>query len=247
MTERYQPPAHVAPDTFFHKVLFKARLTADFPFKTIYRDLKKFLPGVTGKLVDVGAGQSPYKHLLNTNVTQYVGLDIYGADNFGYNNPEIVYYDGKQIPLDSESVDALLCTEVLEHVEDAQELIDEMHRILKPGSRGVITIPWSARYHYIPYDFHRFTPSRLKNMFAAFSSTLVEPRGTDITAIVSKSIVVYLRLLKPKNKLWLPISLLAAIVGAPILLIAVVLGHASIHLKIGSTDDPLGYTVWLVK
>jgi ubiquinone/menaquinone biosynthesis C-methylase UbiE len=209
--------------------------------------LKKFLPGVRGKVVDVGAGQSPYKHLLDADVAQYVGLDIRGADNFGYNNPEIVHFDGRHIPLESDSIDALLCTEVLEHVEDAQELIDEMHRILKPGGRGVLTIPWSARYHYIPYDYHRFTPSRLKIMFSAFSSASVQPRGTDITAIVSKSIVVYLRYFNPKNKLWLPISLLAAFVGAPIVLGAVLLGHASIQLKIGSTDDPLGYTVWVEK
>ena len=247
MTESYQPPAHFAPDTFFRKSLFKARLTSDFPFNTIYRDLKKFLPGVRGKVVDVGAGQSPYKHLLDTDVAQYLGLDIRSSDNFGYNNPEIVRFDGRHIPLDSESTDALLCTEVLEHVEDAQELIDEMYRILKPGGSGVFTIPWSARYHYIPHDYHRFTPSRLKNMFSAFSSASIEPRGTDITAIVSKSIVVYLRLLSPKNKRWLPISLLAAIVGAPIALGAALLGHASIQLKIGSTDDPLGYTVWVEK
>ena len=84
-------------------------------------------------------------------------------------------------------------------------------------------------------------------MFSAFSSASIEPRGTDITAIVSKSIVVYLRLLSPRNKLWLPVSLLAAIVGAPIVFGAALLGHASIQLKIGSTDDPLGYTVWVVK
>src|SRR5258705_13273873 len=113
VTESYRPPAHFAPDTFFHNQLFKARLTSDFPFNTIYRDLKKFLPGVRGTVVDVGAGQSPYKHLLDTNVAQYVGLDIRGADNFGYNNPEIVHFDGRHIPLDSESTDALLCTKVL--------------------------------------------------------------------------------------------------------------------------------------
>ena len=71
--------------------------------------------------------------------------------------------------------------------------------------------------------------------------------GTDITVIVSKSIVVYLRWLKPVNKLWLPLTLLAAVVTLPLLVVGVVVGHASLLLNIGSTDDPLGYTIWVEK
>jgi ubiquinone/menaquinone biosynthesis C-methylase UbiE len=209
--------------------------------------MKKFLPGVCGKLVDVGAGQSPFKHLLNKQSTRYVALDIYSADDFGYQNPDVVQFDGQNIPFDDDSVDSVLCTEVLEHVENAQGLVDEMYRIVKPGGPVVITVPWSARYHYIPHDYHRFTPSRLTNMFAKFSSATVQPRGTDITAIVSKLIVAYLRLLKPAHKLWLPLTLLVALAFAPFLVIAVLAGHASVHLGFGSPDDPLGYTVWAKK
>jgi 2-polyprenyl-3-methyl-5-hydroxy-6-metoxy-1,4-benzoquinol methylase len=245
--ERFQPAAHVAPDTFMNKLLFNARLMADFQLKTIHRHLKSFLPGVSGTIADVGAGQSPFKHLLNKEVTRYVALDIYTADDFGYRNPDVVQFDGQTIPLDADSVDAVLCTEVLEHVENAQALVDEMHRIVKPGGPVVITVPWSARYHYIPHDYHRFTPSRLANIFAAFSSVRVQPRGTDITAIVSKLIVAYLRLLRPRHRLWLLVTLLVAIAFAPLLAIAVLVGHASVHLGFGSADDPLGYTVWAKK
>jgi hypothetical protein len=122
-----------------------------------------------------------------------------------------------------------------------------MHRVLKPGGRGVITVPWSARYHYIPYDYHRFTPSRLKDLFSGFATASVYPRGTDISVIVSKLVVVYLRLLRPKVPAWLPVSLLAALVCAPMLAVAVVVGHVCVAFGIGSTDDPLGYTVWLRK
>ncbi|GIH09382.1 hypothetical protein Rhe02_74490 [Rhizocola hellebori] len=245
--ERFQPAAHVAPDTFANKLLFNGRMLADFQLKTIHRHLKRFLPGVTGTIVDVGAGQSPFKHLLHKKAARYVALDIYTADDFGYRNPDVVQFDGQSIPFDANSVDAVLCTEVLEHVENAQALVNEMHRIAKPGAPVVITVPWSARYHYIPHDYHRFTPSRLANMFAGFSSVRVQPRGTDLTAIASKMIVAYLRLLKPRYRFLLPLTLLFALAFAPMLAVAVLVGHASVHLGIGSPDDPLGYTVWAKK
>ena len=122
-----------------------------------------------------------------------------------------------------------------------------MHRVLKPGGRGMLTVPWSARYHYIPYDYHRFTPSRLERLFGGFARVRVEPRGTEITVIASKVIVAYVRLLERRP---LPVRVarcLIAIVLAPVAAAAVVVGHLSLALSLGAADDPLGYTVWLEK
>ena len=119
--------------------------------------------------------------------------------------------------------------------------------MLWPGGSGVVTVPWSTRYHYIPYDYHRFTPSKLRSLFAAFSSVSIQPRGTDITAIVSKIIVAYLRLLVPKQKALLLVSFIPAILLAPLIALCLIIGHLSLLLKVGSTDDPLGYTIWVHK
>ena len=247
MTERFQPPAHTAPDTAIHKIAYAARLAVDFQFRTIYRDMKRFLPGVSGKVLDIGAGPSPFKHLLRPEVTQYVGLDIHGAETFGYTNQEVVRFDGAHIPFETDSVDHFICTEVLEHVEDPLPLVREMHRILKPGGNGVMTVPWSARYHYIPFDYHRFTPSKLGAISSIFSAVSVEPRGTDLTVIVSKVIVAYARLLVPRRRTLLLVTLVPALLLAPVVGLLVICGHVSILLGIGSTDDPLGYTVWVQK
>lgn len=248
MTERFQPPAHTAPDTLPHKIIYSIRLAIDFQFNTIHRHMEEFLPGLTGeKVVDVGAGQSPFKHLLRSPAADYIGLDIYNADNFGYNNKEIIRFDGVRIPLKSASADHFICTEVLEHIEEPGVLVSEMHRMLKQGGKGVVTVPWSARYHYIPYDYHRFTPTKLASMFAMFSSVSVEPRGTDITVIVSKIIVAYVRLLMPRNKAWLLVTLIPGIVLAPVVGLGILFGHLSLLFRFGSADDPLGYTIWVQK
>ena len=247
MSERFRPPPHTAPDTGLHKLAYAARLLLDFQFRTIHGDMKKFLPGLSGTLVDVGAGHGPFRHLLRPTATQYIALDIYGAGHFGYADTHARRFDGERIPLESSSVDHFICTEVLEHVENPLPLVGEMHRILKPGGNGVITVPWAARYHYIPYDYHRFTPSRLAAMCSMFSAVTVEPRGTDLTVIVSKVIVAYARLLTPRNSALLLITLLPALVLAPVVGLLVVCGHVSLLLGLGSTDDPLGYTVWVRK
>jgi len=247
MAERFRPPPHAAPDTLVDKIIYAARLVVDFQFSTIHRHMRRFLPTLSGRVVDIGAGGSPFRHLLRADATEYVGLDIHDAERFGYANANILRFDGTHIPFATESVDHFVCTEVLEHVEDPVPLLREMHRILRSGGRGVITVPWSARYHYIPHDFHRFTPSRLTSMLSMFSAVSIEPRGTDLTTIVSKLVVAYARLLTPRRRAALLGTLAPAILLAPLLGLLIIWGHLSVLLKLGSTDDPLGYSMWVQK
>jgi SAM-dependent methyltransferase len=70
---------------------------------------------------------------LKGKVCEVVGLDI---DPAVFENPNIdraVLFDGKQMPLDSESFDLVVCDHVLEHVNDPQLLATEIARVLKPG------------------------------------------------------------------------------------------------------------------
>ena len=158
MAEKFKPISNTPPDSGIGKIKFFGRTILDLQILTIYRDLKKELPGYTGSVLDVGCGQSPYRFLL-TKGTNYFGIDIVDADKFDYNNPLITPFNGEDIPFENEKFDAFLCTEVLEHVEKYQRLVDEIFRVLKKGGSGIVTIPWSARYHYIPWDYFRYTPS----------------------------------------------------------------------------------------
>ena len=158
-----------------NKLKFRARLLADFQVRTVYRRLSKLVPELEGAILDVGCGECPYEHLVTGPRARYVGIDIGDADRFGYDNPNAIRFDGRTISAPDESFDHFLCTEVLEHVVDAAALVQEMHRVLKKGGTGIVSVPWSARFHYIPYDYHRFTPSALAPMFRGFSSVVIEP------------------------------------------------------------------------
>lgn len=247
MSEGFKPVSNTPPVGVIGKLKFYGRTFLDFQFKTIYKDVKKVLPNMNGNVLDVGCGDSPYRFLLNESQIVYHGIDIEGAKHFDYNNPEITYFNGEDIPFSDEKFDALICTEVLEHVENYQKLINEMHRVLKPNGTAIITIPWSARYHYVPYDFYRYTPSSLKKMFGAFKEIAISPRGNDVSAIASKLVVLYVRNITSINAYKL-LTLLMLVPFIPFVGLFIVFAHFAliINSKEG-TEDPLGYTITLVK
>jgi ubiquinone/menaquinone biosynthesis C-methylase UbiE len=241
-TESFRPVSNTPPTTLSGKVKFFGRMFLDLQVWTVYRDLRRQLPNFRGEVLDVGCGQSPYRYLLDAQKTHYVGIDILDADRFDYVNTEIVPFDGENIPFPDETFDAVLCTEVLEHVPHFQGLVDEIRRVLKDGGTAVFTVPWSARYHYVPYDYFRYTPSSLRAMFAQFTDAAITPRGTDISAIASKLVVLWSRNLLPSERwrlVFVPLWLLAS----PILAFALITAYICTLASIGSTDDPLGYTI----
>lgn len=239
MNERFRPIRNRGPVKGMNKIMFFVRMLADFQTLTSYRIIRKVLPTFSGIILDVGCGDSPYRHLLNASKTDYRGLDIEASENFQYANPDVVKFDGKKIPFESGSVDGLICTEVLEHVKRPYEFVEELYRVLKPGAPALVTVPWSARFHYIPHDYFRYTPSALSDLFSGFSQHEIIPRGTEVTAIASKVVVLQARSLRENP--------LIGIMMSPITVLSILAGHLSLTLEWGSKDDPVGYTILLKK
>jgi SAM-dependent methyltransferase len=244
--EGLRPLKNIPPDSIKGKIIFFGRMLADFQILTIYRDLKKNLENFRGSVLDVGCGQSPYRHLIEKNTSKYTGIDIVDAEKFDYKNSQIVPFNGEDIPFESETFDSLICTEVLEHVFNHQRLVDEMYRVIKPGGFGFLTVPWSARFHYIPYDFFRYTPTSLEKIFSRFNEVQILSRGTDMPVIANKLLIMWMRGVAPGNGIKL---LLAPIwfLFLPCIIIAILISHFSIFFHIGSQDDPLGYTILIKK
>jgi SAM-dependent methyltransferase len=53
--------------------------------------------------------------------------------------------DDGSVPLEHGSVDLVWCSEVLEHVADAAQLLLEARRVLRPGGRLLVTVPFHGR------------------------------------------------------------------------------------------------------
>ena len=121
-------------------------------------------------ILDVGGGDkfqkwlSKYKPLFEH--TEYKTMD-YDATT----NPTIVG-DIHAIPLLDESVDAIICSSVLEHVNNPVKATEEMYRILKKGGKLFIYVPSIYPYHarkgHYP-DMWRFFDDSLKYLCRDFS------------------------------------------------------------------------------
>jgi len=113
---------------------------------------------VKGRLLDLGCGNSPYSPWYEPLVDSWVGIDP--APGVG----QTVQAMADQVPLKDNSMDVVLCTEVLEHVDRSEWAVAEIARVLKAGGHALITAPFMYPLHEAPYDFHRFTHIGLRSI-----------------------------------------------------------------------------------
>lgn len=115
-----------------------------------------------GTLLDFGCGEKPYQSIIK--VDKYVGLDIAESGHDHQGEDINVYYDGKKIPFAEAHFDSIFTSEVLEHVFNIDEILQELHRVLKPQGKMLITCPFVWDEHEIPYDFGRYSSYGLKHL-----------------------------------------------------------------------------------
>jgi SAM-dependent methyltransferase len=132
------------------------------PRKSILDFLRSNSSQFKGCFVDLGCGFMPYRRMIESSVQEYIGIDIENSDIYTADN--IVFWDGKTIPLENESVDVLLSTELLEHVEFPKDISKEVFRVLKPGGIWLGTIPFVWSVHEVPHDWSRYTPFALSDI-----------------------------------------------------------------------------------
>lgn len=240
--ERWKPPVFTSGNA--ESVGAVIRRFFDLQAGSIWRDLKVILGSTAGTVLDVGCGAQPYRGLLPSEVS-YIGIDTADAKaNFGYEIPDTRYFDGTIWPVEDASVDTVLCTETLEHILQPKQFLLEAGRCLKPGGQLVMTVPFAARWHYIPFDYWRYTPSGLEHLLvkSGFGEVEVYARGGVVTVACYKCMALILPLLLPQtaNLLLKWCLRLFGLLFIPLLILLAALGTLSLNGQGG--DDCLGYT-----
>jgi SAM-dependent methyltransferase len=112
------------------------------------------------RLLDAGAGQCQYKkfcgHLryVSQDFAEYTGQgSSIGLQQKWDTSAVDMVCDITAIPESDASFDAILCTEVLEHVPEPAPALRELGRLLKVGGTLIITAPFCSLTHFAPYHY----------------------------------------------------------------------------------------------
>jgi SAM-dependent methyltransferase len=103
------------------------------------------------RVLDLGCGAGRFVAALQRAGAEPVGVERAEAalDRARRTAPgadlRLVEPDGS-LPLDHASVDLVWCSEVLEHVADTAHLLLEVRRVLRPGGRLLVTVPFHGRF-----------------------------------------------------------------------------------------------------
>lgn len=129
------------------------------------------------QLLDAGAGQGRFK--ADFTHAQYTGVDLTVGDmRWDYSNLDAIS-DLTRLPFASDSFDAVICFQVLEHVPEPKAVIREIQRVLRPGGMLFLSAPQSWCQHQKPYDYFRYTSFGLRHLFseAGLETDEIRPMG----------------------------------------------------------------------
>lgn len=138
------------------------------------------------RVLDVGAGACPYRPLFahcayfSHDFCQYAGTATgLMRERWEYGTIDYIS-DIVAIPASDASFDAILCTEVLEHVPEPIAALREMARIVRPGGRLFLSAPLGSGLHQQPHHYYGgYTPHFYRRILGELGLTIdaITPNG----------------------------------------------------------------------
>ncbi|MGQ0603524.1 MAG: class I SAM-dependent methyltransferase [Anaerolineales bacterium] len=201
----------------------------------LQRDLARHLPHLTGRVLDLGCGNSPYRSHL-TGMTQYLGCDIDTTSDAA------VVSVAEALAFAAETFDGVLCTQVIEHVPEPWRVVEEIARVLRPGGRLLLSAPQAWRLHEKPHDYYRFTRYGLAHLLtrAGLRALTCEAQG-GVWRLVGQTVNNWLwERRHPRGSLhWGLSRVLSVALGTPVNLLC-----AALDAAFYDPDDTLNLVVW---
>lgn len=230
-----------------------------FAFNQVCRDrwvaeqAARLAPGA--RVLDIGAGSCPYRALFahcRYETQDFARLEDEQLLHGGYGRIDY-QCDIAAVPVADASFDAILCTEVLEHVAEPIKAVAEMARLLKPGGRLILTAPLGSGIHQEPYHYYGgYTPYWYRHFLSAagFAQIGIEANAGAFKFYAQESIRFVrasrpfkLGMPLPLELLWLPLWALLA----PLLALLVPLACSYLDRFDREQRFTVGYHVTAVK
>ncbi|HNX77625.1 MAG TPA: class I SAM-dependent methyltransferase [Candidatus Rifleibacterium sp.] len=140
-----------------------------------HRFFNRYSKYIGETIYDLGCGEMPYKDFFLQFAKRYIGVDWSGT--LHELKADVVADLNQKLPIANEVANTVVSISVLEHLCEPQIMLNEAFRILKPGGKIILQVPWQWWVHEAPHDFFRYTPYGLKYLFekAGFRDVVVEP------------------------------------------------------------------------
>jgi len=122
----------------------------------VLKRFEKIAPSLNNvqKILDIGCGYGAYTKLLKKYGKVVVGIDISQECIFEarLQHPELTFFvaSGEFLPFKNESFEVVCLIEVLEHVQNESSFLQEIHRVLRPNGKLIITVP----NKFFPFETH---------------------------------------------------------------------------------------------
>lgn len=147
--------------------------------------LRQWVPSVDGPVLEVGSkdygSTASFRDFYRSG--EYVGLDMAAGTGV-----DVVADLTRSIgPLREDHFALAICCSVLEHVEKPWRFAANLTRVIRPGGRLYMSVPWVWRYHAYPDDYFRFSHRGVMSLFDQFDwshtfySTSVDGEFVEIT------------------------------------------------------------------
>ena len=160
----------VTNSEFVDPLLSRSNMDVFWSRRAVVDALRKELVHFHGTCLDIGCGRMPYKSLVLTHpscVTQYIGMDLHPElrqPAYAHLPTSDLEWDGQAIPLDANSVDCAIATEIFQYFHNIEILMQETLRVLRPHGLFFFTVPFLWPLHDSPYDQFRYTPFALDRL-----------------------------------------------------------------------------------
>jgi SAM-dependent methyltransferase len=124
-------------------------------------------------ILEVGAKDAPYQHLfpnaIRGDISRTSELDT--------------CLDAHHLPFPTAHFSTLLCTEVLEHCHDPQQVLNEFYRVLRPGGKLILTTRFIFPIHDAPHDYYRYTRYGLAHLCRQFTSVSIQEEAASVETL----------------------------------------------------------------
>lgn len=126
-------------------------------------DLIQTCKKLRGLVLDIGCADQKVRRFLPADCA-YIGLDYYQTAAGWYGTRPQIFGDAQHLPILANSIDSVLLLDVLEHLPKPQDCIHEIRRVLKPGGKLILQVPFVYPIHDAPLDFQRWTIYGLREL-----------------------------------------------------------------------------------